>query len=248
VWNCCAVDHYHLLIAVVGAAILGATAAPVLLAGRPLSFPIVYVGLGVALFALPSGLPTADPIAHGAFVERLSELAVIVALMGAGLKLDRPFGWTPWRPTWRLLAVAMPITVVVTGVLGWSVVGLAPATAMLLGAVIAPTDPVLASDVQVGPPGEEEEDDVRFALTSEAGLNDGLAFPFTNAAMPPWALPVSATGSDAGFSMTWWPRWASGSSSATPPVVRWHGWSSTCPPSASWPSQPRGSSPWPRPS
>jgi hypothetical protein len=57
VWNCCAVDHYHLLIAVVGAAILGATAAPVLLAGRPLSFPIVYVDLGVALFALPSGLP-----------------------------------------------------------------------------------------------------------------------------------------------------------------------------------------------
>jgi NhaP-type Na+/H+ or K+/H+ antiporter len=183
VWNCCAVDHYHLLITVVGAAILGATAAPVLLAGRPLSFPIVYVGLGVVVFALPSALPTADPIAHGAFVKRLSELAVIVALMGAGLKLDRPFGWTPWRPTWRLLAVAMPITVVVTGVLGWSVLGLAPATAMLLGAVVAPTDPVLASDVQVGPPGEEEEDDVRFALTSEAGLNDGLAFPFTNAAI-----------------------------------------------------------------
>jgi NhaP-type Na+/H+ or K+/H+ antiporter len=62
----------------------------------------------------------ADPIAHGGFVERLSELAVIVALMGAGLKLDRPLGWTPWRPTWRLLAVAMPLTVVVTGVLGWA--------------------------------------------------------------------------------------------------------------------------------
>jgi NhaP-type Na+/H+ or K+/H+ antiporter len=61
--------------------------------------------------------------------------------------------------------------------------GFVPATALLLGAVLAPTDPVLASDVQVGPPGEEEEDEVRFALTSEAGLNDGLAFPFTNAAI-----------------------------------------------------------------
>ncbi|MDP8936307.1 MAG: cation:proton antiporter [Actinomycetota bacterium] len=176
-------DHYHLLLAVVGTVILGATAVPLLLAGRPLSFPIVYVALGMVVFSLPLELPSADPIAHGPFVERISELALIVALMGTGLKLDRPFGWAAWRPTWRLLAVAMPVTIVATALLGWWVVGLAPATAMLLGAVVAPTDPVLASDVQVGPPGEGDEDDVRFALTSEAGLNDGLAFPFTNAAI-----------------------------------------------------------------
>ncbi len=70
---------------------------------------------------------------------------LIVALMGAGLKIDRPFGWAAWRPTWRLLGVAMPLTIVATGVLGWVVVGLAPAAAMLLGAVVAPTDPVLAT-------------------------------------------------------------------------------------------------------
>ena len=176
-------DHYHLLLAVVGTMVLGATVVPLLLAGRPLSFPIVYVALGMVVFSLPLDLPSADPIAHGRFVERISELALIVALMATGLKLDRPFGWAAWRPTWRLLAIAMPVTILATAVLGWWVVGLAPATAMLLGAVVAPTDPVLASDVQVGPPGEGDEDDVRFALTSEAGLNDGLAFPFTNAAI-----------------------------------------------------------------
>ena len=176
-------ERYNLLLALVGAVTLGATAVPLLIAGRPLSFPIVYVGLGMALFSLPFDLPTADPIDHGGFVKRISELAVIVALMGTGLKLGRPFGWATWRPTWRLLSVAMPITILVTGVLGWSLIGLAPATAMLLAAVVAPTDPVLASDVQVGPPGDDDEDDVRFALTSEAGLNDGLAFPFTNAAI-----------------------------------------------------------------
>jgi NhaP-type Na+/H+ or K+/H+ antiporter len=192
------VDPYHLLIAAVGAALLGATAAPVLLAGRALSFPIVYVVLGAAVFWLPFGLPAADPIAHGLFVERISELAVIVALMGAGLKIDRPFAWAAWRPTWRLLGVAMPLTIVATGVLGWMVVGLAPAAAMLLGAVVAPTDPVLASDVQVGPPGEEEEDNVRFALTSEAGLNDGLAFPFTNAAI------AAAGAAGVGDWVGWW--------------------------------------------
>jgi len=192
------VEHYDLLLAIVGAVTLAATAVPLLFPGRPLSFPIAYVGLGMALFSLPFGLPTADPIAHGGFVERISELAVIIALMGAGLKLGRPFGWAPWRPTWRLLGVAMPITIIATGMIGWSIVGLAPATAMLLAAVVAPTDPVLASDVQVGPPGEDDEDDVRFALTSEAGLNDGLAFPFTNAAI---AAAGAATAGE------WLPGW-----------------------------------------
>jgi NhaP-type Na+/H+ or K+/H+ antiporter len=54
---------------------------------------------------------------------------------------------------------------------------------MLLAASLAPTDPVLASDVQVGPPRQGVEDEVRFTLTSEAGLNDGLAFPFVNFAL-----------------------------------------------------------------
>lgn len=176
-------DYYEVMLAIVGAVTLGASVLPLLIVGRPLSFPMVYVALGVVVFSLPLELPRADPLAYGPFVERISELAVIVALMGTGLKLDRPFGWATWRPTWRLLGIAMPVTIVGTGLLGWWVLGLAPATAMLLGAVVAPTDPVLASDVQVGPPGEGDEDEVRFALTSEAGLNDGLAFPFTNAAI-----------------------------------------------------------------
>lgn len=158
-------QHYELLLAAVGAAVLVATTLPLLLAGRPLSFLMVYVALGIALFSLPFDLPRADPIAQGNFVEHISELAVIVALMGTGLKLDRPFGWSAWKPTWRLLALAMPITILSAGVLGWWVAGLAPAAAMLLGAVVAPTDPVLASDVQVGPPGQGDEDEVRFTLT-----------------------------------------------------------------------------------
>src|SRR3712207_2189810 len=91
---------------------------------------------------------------------------------------------------------ALPISLCIAGValLGWQVMGLAPAAALLLGAALAPTDPVLASDVQVGGPTTEQEigestdeidesDEVRFSLTSEAGLNDGLAFPFVYAAI-----------------------------------------------------------------
>ncbi|MBA2496611.1 MAG: cation:proton antiporter [Acidimicrobiia bacterium] len=188
-------DVYDLGLAAAGAALLGAAVVPLILAGRPLSFPIIYIALGALLFAVAPGVRSPDPIGDGQLAERLSELAVVVSLMGAGLKLDRRVGWRSWRITWRLLGIAMPITIAAAALLGWWVVGFAPATALLLGAALAPTDPVLASDVQVGPPGDDEEDDVRFALTSEAGLNDGLAFPFTLAAI---AAATGAVGEWAG--------------------------------------------------
>ena len=98
--------------------------------------------------------------------------------MGAGLKLDRPVSWRGWESSWRLLGIAMPLTIAGIAFLGWTILGLGIGAALLLGAVLAPTDPVLASDIQVGPPQSGKEDEVRFALTSEAGLNDGAAFPF----------------------------------------------------------------------
>jgi NhaP-type Na+/H+ or K+/H+ antiporter len=77
----------------------------------------------------------------------------------------------------------MPLSILGIALIGYAWLGLGIAAALLLGAVLAPTDPVLASDVQVGPPDTGVEDEVRFALTSEAGLNDGLAFPFVNLAL-----------------------------------------------------------------
>jgi NhaP-type Na+/H+ or K+/H+ antiporter len=152
--------------------------------------PMVFLGLGVLAFLLLPGLPAPDPMRHAAATERLTEACVIVALFGAGLALDRPAGWRRWSSTWLLLAVTMPLTIVAMAVVGVSLLGLGVASAVLLAALLAPTDPVLASDVQVGEPtdvdeGEEahSEDEPRFALTSEAGLNDALAFPFVYAAI-----------------------------------------------------------------
>ncbi|MET0807823.1 MAG: cation:proton antiporter [Pseudoxanthomonas sp.] len=171
-------DTYKLVLAIVGLALLGAAWLPHLLKRNPLTFPILYVGLGMALYSLPWSLPAADPVRYPDIAERLTELTVLLALVGAGLRIDTPFGWRRWRLTWRLLAIAMPLTILAGFLLGQELLGYGLAGAMLLGAVLAPTDPVLASDVQVAPPGEGGEDAVRFALTSEAGLNDGLAFPF----------------------------------------------------------------------
>jgi NhaP-type Na+/H+ or K+/H+ antiporter len=147
---------------------------------RAFSAAVVYLGLGaVASLGLQLlGVEPLDPLEHPELIERLAEFAVIVALFSAGLRLDRALSWTNWSSTTLLIAIVMPLTIGAVTLFASTAMGLSLGAALILGAVLAPTDPVLASDVQVGPPGEGEEPETHFALTSEAGLNDGLAFPF----------------------------------------------------------------------
>jgi NhaP-type Na+/H+ or K+/H+ antiporter len=179
------IETNELVLLVLGLAAFGVVLLPHVLSRRPLSYPIIFVAAGALLFSLPLGLPEPDPIEYAEATETLTEIGVITALMGAGLALNRAPGWKSWASTTRLLAITMPLTIAAVAGLGWWALGLTPAAAILLGAVLAPTDPVLASDVQVPAPDRDDTDDdeVRFALTSEAGLNDGLAFPFTNLAI-----------------------------------------------------------------
>lgn len=175
---------YVVTLFIFGGVILLTAWLPLALRHIPLSLPICCIVIGLLLAWSPfTPLPQTNPLDNVVWTERLTELAVIVALMGAGLKIDRPLEWERWMITWRLLGIAMPLSIAAITLLGWSFLGLNLASALLLGAALAPTDPVLAGDVQVGPPHTGEEDDIRFALTSEAGLNDGLSFPFVMAAI-----------------------------------------------------------------
>ncbi len=193
-------ELFDLVYLAAGAGALLAAVLPRLLADRAFSMPLAFLGAGMLLFALPLGLPQPDPVAYRPWVEHLSEGVVIVSLMGAGLSLNRPVGWRRWATTWRLLAIAMPLTVLGVAALAYGFLGWPLAAALLLGAVLAPTDPVLASDVQVGEPTDdaEAEDEVRFGLTSEAGLNDGLAFPLVYA-----AIALAVAGGGAGWVADW---------------------------------------------
>lgn len=178
---------YHVGMAIVGLLALGAVVLPFFLRDRLISYPIVVVSVG-ALLPLVFGSEAFDPTQHGFAAEHLAEFAVIVALTGLGLSIDRRVGWRAWMTTWRMLAFTMPLSIAAAALTGWWLVGLAPAAALLFGAALAPTDPVLAVDVQTGPPTRgrhdaDEPDEVRFGLTSESALNDGLAFPFTNLAV-----------------------------------------------------------------
>lgn len=180
------IDGVGLLFAAAGLAALAAALLPRVLGRVPISMPMVFMGAGLLVFGLVDRLPSPDPIAYSTFTEHLTEVCVIIALMGAGLALNRQPGWRRWGSTWRLLAITMPLSVIAVALLGYELLGLSIAGAVLLAAALAPTDPVLASEVQVGEPADDpdhDDDEARFALTSEAGLNDGLAFPITYAAI-----------------------------------------------------------------
>ena len=196
-------ETYHILFAAVGAAIIASYWLPRFMSGREpaASAMLVLTGL-IAFHALP-GMPSApDPVSAPRLWEHAAELCVIIGLFGTGLRIDRLSVRGQWQATVRLLVVAMPITIAALALLGWAAAGMTLAGGLLLGAVLAPTDPVLAGDVQVGPPHEGGEHPVRYALTTEAGLNDGLAFPFVHLAM----LIASAGALSAGLAIEWLAR------------------------------------------
>ena len=183
-------DTYIVLITLLGVIILLTAWLPMVLRKLPLSLPILAILLGVAFSTSSLSPVVTNPLENKELTKRLCEFVVIVALMGAGLKLDRRIGWRRWKVTWRLLGIAMPLTIAGIALIAATVLNVPIASAILLGAVLAPTDPVLASDIQVGPPSTGNEDEVRFSLTSEAGLNDGLSFPFVYLAIAVAAAPT----------------------------------------------------------
>jgi NhaP-type Na+/H+ or K+/H+ antiporter len=168
--------------------------------GKLYSASVVYLLLGVAVAVIVTALDVRwlDPLRDAVVIEHASEVAVIIALFGTGLALERPLGWRAWASTWRLLGIVMPLTIVAVAAWANTAMGLSIAAAIVLGATLAPTDPVLAGDLGVGPPGEPDRSEPRFALTSEAGLNDGLAFPFVML-----GLLIAAPATSKGWALPW---------------------------------------------
>ena len=194
-----------LLLLLAGVALLGTFILPSLIRNQMVSLPIIYVAFGFLVFSLPLDLPLMNPEdarLDRQLMEYITEFIVIISLAATGLKLDRRPSLKNWKAGILLLAITMPLTIAAVALLGWWWLGMAPASALLLGAVLAPTDPVLAANVQVGPPNEDEpEDEVRFGLTLEAGMNDGLAFPFVYLAI---GLVDAVSVTDALIEWAWW--------------------------------------------
>ena len=161
--------------AVVGVLLIVMALGDSLLARLPLSTSMLYLLAGVAVSPLWLGWTALVPATHGKGLERMAEIVVLLSLFGSGLKMSAGFSDGRWLLPLRLAIVSMLVTVALIAGFGVLALGLPIGAAVLLGGILAPTDPVLASDVQVAEPGDRDR--LRFALTGEAGLNDGTAFP-----------------------------------------------------------------------
>ncbi|NHK29465.1 sodium:proton antiporter [Parvularcula flava] len=192
-------DPYIICVALVGFVALSISWVKHVTSLINISYPIVFLILGIVLYLVVDELPWASPYRSQTLTMHLTELMVIVAIMGTGLRIDIPFSLKNWGAPFRLVLITMVLSIAALTALGYWGLGWGLATAVLLGAVLAPTDPVLAGDVQVGPPNSKDTPIVKFALTGEAGINDGLAFPFVWLAI---GLALSAAGED--FSLLEW--------------------------------------------
>ena len=174
----------------------------------PVSTAAIYLAVGMLIGPWGFGLLELDLVATAPWMERVTEIALILSLFVGGLRLRLAPNHRLWRPAYRMASVVMLASIAGVAVIAWSVFAMPPALALLIGAILAPTDPVLAGSVTVGH--AEDEDPLRYTLSGEAGLNDGAAFPFvvlalsllaSNAGLPEvstwalqkllWAIPAS---------------------------------------------------------
>ncbi len=141
----------------------------------PMTGAVVYLAIGVAIGPWGAGLILIDLQRHGHAIELMAELGVLISLFAVGLKIEVAFSQRAWRVPLRLATVGMAVSIGLIALAAAAVLGLPWPVALLLGAILAPTDPVLASEVQIRHPGDRDR--LRFSLTTEGGLNDGTAFP-----------------------------------------------------------------------
>ncbi|RZI40318.1 sodium:proton antiporter [Herbaspirillum sp. HC18] len=175
----------------------------------PLSPAMLYLPTGFALGPSGIGLVTLDPFADAERLTLLTEIALLISLFTVGLKLRVPLSDRIWRLPLRLGVIGMLVTAAMVACIGVYLFNLPPAVAVILGAILAPTDPVLASDVQIHDVGDRDR--LRFSLSGEGGMNDGTAYPVVMAGLSmlgveeartyasPWAVPYALWGILAGF-------------------------------------------------
>jgi sodium/hydrogen antiporter len=168
------IDTYIFNLLAIGLLLIIVTLGSGWISRLPISYALIYLVVGISLS--PYGLGLIETRPGAPFLERLTELVVIISLFSCGLKMNRPLKAWAWNSTVRLIGLLMPITIFAVAAVAHWLLQLDWGAAILLGAILAPTDPVLASEVQLTH--AEDHDELRFGLTSEGGLNDALAFPF----------------------------------------------------------------------
>jgi NhaP-type Na+/H+ or K+/H+ antiporter len=160
----------------VGGLLLARGLTASLLRRLPVTPAIIYLAVGLLVGPTALNLFHFNPLRESALLEVLTEVAVLISLFSAGVKMPAPISFARWRAPILLASVSMAVSVGLVAAFAYYLLGLSLGAAVLLGAILAPTDPVLATDVQTRHPGDRDQ--LRFTLTCEAGMNDGSTFPF----------------------------------------------------------------------
>ncbi|ELW9449780.1 cation:proton antiporter [Burkholderia cenocepacia] len=184
--------HETLWYLIIGAVLLGMGVVTSALRHLPCSSAMIYLVLGIALGPAGAGLLHLDLERDGQLLREIVEVALLVSLFAIGLRLRVPLSDKLWLVPCRLGLLAMIVTVPLLAACAVLALGLGWGPALLLAAILAPTDPVLAHDVQVHDPGDR--DLVRFALSGEGGMNDGIALPFALAGLALCGAPDATYG------------------------------------------------------
>lgn len=177
---------YFLLLLCLGLVVALTAFIPIYAKKLKISHVIPMLFLGAVLYMLNAPLPWPDPLWNFEIAKIITEIIVIISLMVAGLKVGTRYDWKHWRVPFRLVGITMTLSMVAVFVITHYMLKLNGAVSLLLASVLAPTDPVLASELQLEhhqKNQKEKDTGLRFALTGEAGINDGLAFPFVYVAI-----------------------------------------------------------------
>lgn len=175
---------YHLILLGFGLATVSMAYLPIITERLKVTYTLPMLLIGALLFHVGVPVDWPEPFWEHQWVKVVTELVVILSLMSAGLKIGFRYGREHWKNPLRLIHTTMPVYILGIFAVAYYLVGLDGPSALLLAAVCAPTDPVMATDMQLEGEGEGDQGGghkntgLRYLLTSEAGLNDGMAFPF----------------------------------------------------------------------
>jgi NhaP-type Na+/H+ or K+/H+ antiporter len=171
----------NIALVAVGAVVLVVGLLSNLLRSSFVSTPMVALLAGVLLGPAMLGLlvPSDWGGQEETILEQATRLTLAISLMGVALRLPERFPFRDWRSMAVLLGLVMPFMWLASGLLVYLILGLPLLVALLVGAVITPTDPVVSSTIVTGDVAEEDlPGRLRHTLSAESGANDGLAYPF----------------------------------------------------------------------
>src|SRR4030066_1785296 len=133
----------------IGGLLLAMGLIPTTLKRLPVTSAIIYLAVGVVVGPMVLNLFHFNPLKESALLETLTEAAVLISFFSAGVKMPVPVSIARWRTPVLLAVVSMAVTVGLVAALAYFALGLPLGAAILIGAIVAPTDPVLATDVQI---------------------------------------------------------------------------------------------------